>query len=54
VTERGVQGFDYRGRSDVSLPGEVVILHPDELHDGRAVEAVSDPVAVPCPSCPIP
>lgn len=36
VTESGVQGFDYRGSARISLPGDIVILHPDELHDGRA------------------
>ena len=36
VTETGVQGFGYRRSAHVSLPGEVVILHPDELHDGYA------------------
>jgi AraC-like DNA-binding protein len=36
VTLEGVQSFDYRGRSRSSLPGEIVVLHPDELHDGRA------------------
>lgn len=35
VTERGVQEFDYRGAVHRSLPGQVVILHPDEAHDGR-------------------
>ena len=35
VTEAGVQAFDYRGRVEQSLPGEVVVLHPDEMHDGR-------------------
>src|SRR5215467_7823141 len=35
VTEAGVQTFDYRGRVERSLPGEVVVLHPDEMHDGR-------------------
>jgi AraC-like DNA-binding protein len=35
VTETGVQTFDYRGRVERSLPGEVVVLHPDEMHDGR-------------------
>src|SRR5262249_35657499 len=34
-TETGVQPFDYRGRMERSLPGEVVVLHPDEMHDGR-------------------
>ena len=36
VTEAGVQTFDYRGRVERSTPGQVVVLHPDELHDGRA------------------
>ena len=34
VTTSGVQGFDYRGKREISLPGQVVVLHPDELHDG--------------------
>jgi AraC-like DNA-binding protein len=36
VTERGVQAFSYRGATHRSLPGNVVVLHPDEAHDGRA------------------
>jgi AraC-like DNA-binding protein len=36
VTEVGVQTFDYRGRVENSLPGQVTVLHPDEAHDGRA------------------
>jgi AraC-like DNA-binding protein len=36
VTEEGVQAFDYRGTVEHSLPGQVYVLHPDELHDGRA------------------
>lgn len=36
LTERGVQGFGYRGATHISLPGEVQILHPDEPHDGYA------------------
>lgn len=35
VTELGVQAFDYRGALERSLPGQVTVLHPDELHDGR-------------------
>jgi AraC-like DNA-binding protein len=35
VTRSGVQEFDYRGSVHRSLPGQVVVLHPDELHDGR-------------------
>lgn len=36
MTLEGVQRFDYRGSTRNSLPGQVVVLHPDELHDGRA------------------
>jgi AraC-like DNA-binding protein len=36
LTESGVQEFDYRGRVQRSLAGQVVLLHPDEPHDGRA------------------
>jgi AraC-like DNA-binding protein len=36
VTEEGVQAFDYRGSVERSLPGQVFVLHPGELHDGRA------------------
>jgi AraC-like DNA-binding protein len=36
LTVAGVQTFRYRGKRRVSLPGQIVILHPDELHDGAA------------------
>jgi AraC-like DNA-binding protein len=36
VTDSGVQAFEYRGVTEASLPGHVVVLHPDETHDGRA------------------
>ncbi len=36
VTMRGVQTFRYRGEQRYSQPGRVIILHPDELHDGGA------------------
>jgi AraC-like DNA-binding protein len=36
VTDSGVQVFDYRGSVHASTPGQVVVLYPDELHDGRA------------------
>jgi AraC-like DNA-binding protein len=36
LTDVGVQAFDYRGVVEVSTPGQVVVLHPDEPHDGRA------------------
>lgn len=35
-TTRGVQAFEYRGSHEVSLPGQIVVLHPDEVHDGYA------------------
>lgn len=35
-TTAGVQAFRYRGGLERSLPGQVFVLHPDELHDGRA------------------
>lgn len=40
LTLAGVQSFDYRGARADSLAGDVIVLHPDETHDGRAgVEA---------------
>ncbi|SDL78000.1 helix-turn-helix domain-containing protein [Maricaulis salignorans] len=36
LTTRGVQCFNYRGAARQSLAGELVVLHPDELHDGHA------------------
>lgn len=36
VTLYGVQRFRYRGQMHLSLPGQIIILHPDELHDGGA------------------
>ncbi|ESY83658.1 AraC family transcriptional regulator [Mesorhizobium sp. LNHC221B00] len=36
VTLQGVQTFRYRGATRVSLPGQIIVLHPDELHDGGA------------------
>src|SRR5262249_54620920 len=36
VTDSGVQVFDYRGSVHVSSPGQVAVLYPDEVHDGRA------------------
>lgn len=34
VTTAGVQSFNYRGDCWRSLPGQAMILHPDEVHDG--------------------
>lgn len=36
LTDFGVQTFEYRGANEISTPGKVVVLHPDEAHDGRA------------------
>ena len=36
LTLAGIQEFEYRGATLRSLPGQVVVLHPDEMHDGRA------------------
>jgi AraC-like DNA-binding protein len=36
VTDCGVQVFAYRGSVRTSTPTQVVVLYPDEVHDGRA------------------
>ncbi|MBB3655409.1 AraC-like DNA-binding protein [Rhizobium sp. BK650] len=36
VTLHGVQTFTYRGERRFSMPGQVIVLHPDEEHDGGA------------------
>lgn len=36
VTLSGIQSFRYRGRQEYSLPGRIIVLHPDEIHDGAA------------------
>lgn len=36
LTLSGVQTFQYRGAARASLPGNVIVLHPDEVHDGGA------------------
>jgi AraC-like DNA-binding protein len=36
LTTSGAQGFADRGAAETATPGEVVVLHPDELHDGYA------------------
>lgn len=36
LTLHGVQSFWYRGERRCSLPGNVIVLHPDEMHDGGA------------------
>lgn len=36
LTLQGVQAFRYRGTVHYSLPGNIIVLHPDEIHDGGA------------------
>jgi AraC-like DNA-binding protein len=36
LTLHGIQTFRYRGAERFSSPGHVIVLHPDELHDGAA------------------
>jgi hypothetical protein len=36
VTLQGVQRFKYRGAERASYPGQVIVIHPDEVHDGGA------------------
>ncbi len=35
-TINGVQSFDYRGARSDSVAGQVMVLHPDEVHTGEA------------------
>ncbi|UZF93371.1 AraC family transcriptional regulator [Bosea sp. NBC_00550] len=36
VTLSGVQSFDYRGARRDSLGGHAIVIHPDEVHNGRS------------------
>jgi hypothetical protein len=36
LTLDGAQGFRYRGQPQVSRAGQIMVLHPDEQHDGHA------------------
>ncbi|MGV2975351.1 AraC family ligand binding domain-containing protein [Roseibium alexandrii] len=36
VTLQGVQRFKYRGAERASCPVQVIVIHPDEVHDGGA------------------
>lgn len=36
LTLSGVQSFDYRGGRQDSLAGNAIVLHPDEIHNGRS------------------
>lgn len=36
LTISGVQAFNYRGEARASMPGQLIVIHPDELHDGGA------------------
>jgi AraC-like DNA-binding protein len=39
ITTAGVQRFWYRGTHRSALPGQLHVLHPDEIHDGGAATA---------------
>ena len=47
VTTTGVQSFNYRGDRWRSLPGQAVILHPDEVHDGYCIDQNGFPIELP-------
>jgi len=36
LTVRGAQSFHYRGGLQTSAAGQVMVIHPDEAHDGHA------------------
>lgn len=36
ITDGGVQSFRYRGAERASLRGQIMVIHPDEPHDGHA------------------
>jgi AraC-like DNA-binding protein len=36
ITTAGVQRFWYRGARRICFPGQLHVLHPDEIHDGSA------------------
>lgn len=36
ITDWGVQSFRYRGSERASLRGQIIVIHPDEPHDGHA------------------
>jgi hypothetical protein len=36
VTEAGLQCFHYRGTARASTTGRVIVIYPDEVHDGHA------------------
>jgi AraC-like DNA-binding protein len=38
ITASGVQAFRYRGARRICLPGQLHLLHPDELHDGMPAD----------------
>lgn len=40
LTLHGVQTFRYRGEVRYSSPGNIIVLHPDEVHDGGAATEV--------------
>ncbi|WP_426954903.1 AraC family transcriptional regulator [Muricoccus radiodurans] len=39
VTDRGVQDFHHRGTRQRSTPGRIILIEPEEAHDGQAGSA---------------
>jgi len=38
VIEEGIEGFYYRGRMHAAMPGDIVIINPEEVHTGHSVD----------------
>jgi AraC-like DNA-binding protein len=36
IIERGVEAYDYRGRTHFAMPGDIVLINPDTVHTGHA------------------
>jgi AraC-like DNA-binding protein len=36
IIERGVEGYDYRGRTHFAVPGDIILINPDTVHTGYA------------------
>lgn len=40
IIERGAEGFYYRGATHVAPAGSIVLINPDEVHTGHAVDEI--------------
>jgi AraC-like DNA-binding protein len=36
IIERGVEAYDYRGRTHFAVPGDIILINPDTVHTGHA------------------